>query len=253
MQFIILGSGTHFPDPKHRSAGYVLRDGKNLALFDFGYGTLLRLVELNVRYQDIQHIFFTHLHKDHFLDILPFLTTVENQVAQWGLSSRTLTLYGPRGFTRILKKIFAGLGKKSFDGITIQYRELSHSRVKLGHAVISTHPVKHYPSIKSIAYRISRVRHSLAYTGDLDYDEKIIPFLRGVATLVIECGLPNELKHRGHLTPRECGMIAAKAGVKRVILTHRYPPCDLVNIVAQCKREFKGLVHLAKDGAIISF
>lgn len=252
MTFIVLGSGTHFPDPERRSAGYVLRDGKNLMLFDFGYGTLLRLVELKVKYQNIQHIFFTHLHKDHFLDLIPFLTTLENQVEQWRLPPRTLTLYGPQGFERTLKRVFAGLGKKFYKGITIKYRELSRSRVRIGRVVILTHPVKHNPNLKSIAYRIQKGSHTLAYTGDLDYDEKIIPFVRGVSTLVIECGLPNELKYKGHLTPRECGMIAAAADVKRVVLTHRFPPCDRVNVVRQCREEYSGMVQLAKDRAIIT-
>ncbi|OGL88562.1 hypothetical protein A3I42_02105 [Candidatus Uhrbacteria bacterium RIFCSPLOWO2_02_FULL_49_11] len=253
MQFIILGSGTHFPDPKRRSAGYLLRDGKDLTLFDFGYGTLLRLVELKVPYQHIQRIFFTHLHKDHFFDLLPFLTTLENQVAQWRLPPRTLTLYGPKGFTRTLKKVFAGLGKKSYKGITIKYHELSRSHVRIGRVSVLSHPVRHYPSIKSVVYRIQKGRRALAYTGDLDYDEKIIPFVRGVETLVIECGFPNELKHKGHLTPRECGMIATKAKVKRVVLTHRFPPCDRVDVVGQCREEYSGVVQLAKDRAIINF
>ncbi len=253
MTFTILGSGTHFPDPQRRSAGYLLRDGKDFTLFDFGYGTLLRLVELKVKYQNIKHIFFTHLYKDHFLDLLPFLTTLENQIAQWRLPPSTLTLYGPKGFTRTLKNVFAGLGKKSYKGIAIEYRELSQSRVRIGRAEIFSHPVKHLPRLKSIAYRIQKGSHSLAYTGDLDCDEKIIPFLRGVRTLVIECGFPDELKYKGHMTPRECGMIAAKAKVKRVVLTHRFPPCDRVDIVRQCRREYLGAVQLAKDRAIIIF
>jgi ribonuclease BN (tRNA processing enzyme) len=253
MTFTVLGSGTHFPDPKRRSAGYLLRDGKDLTLFDFGYGTLLRLVELKVKYQNIQRIFFTHLHKDHFFDLLPFLTTLENQVAQWRLPPRTLTLYGPKGFTRALKKVFVGLGKKSYEGIAIKYHELSRSHVRIGRVSVLSHPVRHYPSLKCIAYRIQKGRRALAYTGDLDYDEKIIPFVRGVETLVIECGLPNELKHKGHLTPRECGMIATKAKVKRVVLTHRFPPCDRVDVVGQCREEYSGVVQLAKDRAIITF
>jgi len=39
--------------------------GQQKFLFDAGRGALQRLVELGVQWQDVQGVFFTHLHSDH--------------------------------------------------------------------------------------------------------------------------------------------------------------------------------------------
>jgi len=251
MTFTILGSGTHFPNPAKRSAGYLLQDGKNLMIFDFGYGTLLRLVEMKVKYQDIKHIFFTHLHEDHYLDFLPFLNTLYLQVAHWGMKRRTLHLYGPRGFRKKLVEIIEAVGILYTPHIKLIFRELKQSRVRVGRVNVSAHPVYHMDSINALSYRIHGKNGDLANTGDLDYDEKIIPFLKGVRTLVIECGFPNRMKVKGHLLSREAGRIAQAVGAKKVILTHGYPPCDRVDIVKECAREYKGTITKAVDGMVI--
>lgn len=248
MTFTILGSGTHFPDPAKRSAGYLFQNGKDLALFDFGYGTLLRLAEFKVRYQDIGHIFFTHLHEDHYLDFLPFLNTLYLQVASWGLSRRTLRLYGPRGFKKKLEGILDAVGFSYAPHVKLIFQELTRSRIKASNTVIMSHPVHHADSISALCYRIQGRKGDLAYTGDLDYDEKIIPFLKGVKTLVIECGFPELMKRSGHLIPSEAGALAEQACARQVILTHRYPPCDTENIMAQCRREYRGKIIVARDG-----
>ncbi len=251
MTFTILGSGTHFPNPAKRSAGYLLQVGKNRILFDFGYGTLLRMVELKVPYQDIGHIFFTHTHEDHYLDVLPFLNTVIIQVARWGLPKRTIRLYGPEGFKKKLIPILRAVGIIPARYIRLVFKELKKEKITVGNTIIHVHPVFHSEKINAVCYRIQGPRSDIAYTGDLDFDEKIIPFLKGVSTLVIECAFPNRMKQEGHLTPREAGIIAQRAGVKKVVLTHRYPPCDRVDIVRECRREFGGNVIRARDGMAI--
>src|SRR3990167_6910904 len=168
MWFTILGSGTHFPDPQKRSAGYLLRDGKNLIQLDFGYGTLLRLVGMKVRYQDIRHIFLTHMHEDHYLDLLPFLNTLVIQVAQWGLAPCTLYLYGPKGFRKKLQNIRAAIGVKTTEPfVRIVFRELTRARVIMGKVTVRSHPVHHVATINALCYRIDKGRQSIAYIGDL--------------------------------------------------------------------------------------
>lgn len=221
-------------------------------LFDFGYGTLLRLVELKVRYQDIGHIFFTHLHEDHYLDFLPFLNTLYLQVAHWGISKRTIRLYGPQGFTKKLKNILRAVGFSYTPHVKLIFRELTRAQTRIGNINISSHPVYHMDAINAVCYRMRGKKGDLAYTGDLDYDRSIIPFVKGVHTLVIECSFPNSKKVKGHLTPGEAGLIAQEAGAKRVVLTHSYPPCERVNIARQCARKYSGVVRLARDAMILS-
>ena len=59
---------------------------------------------------------------------------------------------------------------------------------------------------------------------------------RGADLLVLEAA--NPFKVPGHLTPAEAGRLAAQAGVARLLLTHFYPPCDAVDVVALAAQEF---------------
>jgi ribonuclease BN (tRNA processing enzyme) len=44
------------------------------------------------------------------------------------------------------------------------------------------------------------------------------------------------------------GQLAARAGVKRLVVTHRYPPAMKVDLAAEIHRHYAGPVILAQDG-----
>jgi ribonuclease BN (tRNA processing enzyme) len=84
------------------------------------------------------------------------------------------------------------------------------------------------------------------YSGDTDESDSLAELARGADLLV--CEASNPFKVPGHLTPAEAGRLAARAGVKRLLLTHFYPPCDTVDVVALATREFGGEIFKAEDG-----
>jgi ribonuclease BN (tRNA processing enzyme) len=43
------------------------------------------------------------------------------------------------------------------------------------------------------------------------------------------------------------GEIASLANVRKLVLTHFYPECDLVDIEKQCRKTFAGPLVLAED------
>ncbi len=69
---------------------------------------------------------------------------------------------------------------------------------------------------------------------------------QGADLLILEAANPTKIP--GHLTPAEAGRLAARAGVRRLLLTHFYPPSDEVDVVALAAREFSGEVLRAEDG-----
>ena len=97
----------------------------------------------------------------------------------------------------------------------------------------------------SVSYRIEHNNKSIIYSGDTDYSNEIIKISKNADLLILECSFP--YKAEGHLTPSLCGKIAAKANVKKLVLTHFYPECDKVDIKKQCGKEFNGKIVLAKD------
>ncbi|MCP4693176.1 MAG: hypothetical protein GY859_34355 [Desulfobacterales bacterium] len=55
------------------------------------------------------------------------------------------------------------------------------------------------------------------------------------------------MKVNGHLTPSLAGEIASLAGARKLVLTHFYPECDLVDIEKECGRTYDGPLALAED------
>ena len=51
----------------------------------------------------------------------------------------------------------------------------------------------------------------------------------------------------GHLTPSLAGDLAARANVRRLVLTHFYPECEKEDIIAQCRKTYAGPLVLAED------
>jgi ribonuclease BN (tRNA processing enzyme) len=110
--------------------------------------------------------------------------------------------------------------------------------------VILSAPTNH--TAGSLAFRVEADGRSLVYSGDTDLSDSLVDLARGVDLLVLEAA--NPFKVPGHLTPTEAGRLAAQAGAARLLLTHFYPPCDAVDVVALAAQEFSGEILRAEDG-----
>lgn len=107
MKLVILGSGSSIPTRYRNHPSIWLRYKGEKLLFDCGEGTQrqMRIEGLN---HNIDRIFITHWHLDHFIGILPLLQTfkLENR-------EKPLEIYGPEAkkfMKRILNLIHFDLG-----------------------------------------------------------------------------------------------------------------------------------------------
>src|SRR5512143_1075017 len=73
MRLTILGAGTAIPLPGFSPAGHLVLIGDQPLLFDIGPGTLARLAAAGIDYRDLDHLFLTHHHSDHTLDLVTLL------------------------------------------------------------------------------------------------------------------------------------------------------------------------------------
>jgi ribonuclease BN (tRNA processing enzyme) len=51
-----------------------------------------------------------------------------------------------------------------------------------------------------------------------------------------------------HLTPEQCGILAARAQPRHLVLTHFYPPVERVDIPAAVSAHYGGPITLGRDG-----
>jgi ribonuclease BN (tRNA processing enzyme) len=74
-----------------------------------------------------------------------------------------------------------------------------------------------------------------------------VELAKGSDLLILECSFPDDEAIAGHLTPSEAGDIAARAGAKKLVLTHFYPEILTTDIQAQCRKTYQGNLVLATD------
>jgi ribonuclease BN (tRNA processing enzyme) len=71
---------------------------------------------------------------------------------------------------------------------------------------------------------------------------------KGCDLLLAECSLPDDRAMSIHLTPSSVAALAARAQAKRLVLTHLYPPVESVDILTTVALNYRGQVHIARDG-----
>jgi len=263
----VLGSGGPEITDNRASSAYLLwQDGRARVLVDMGGGSLLRFEQSGADVNDLDVILLTHLHVDHSAD-LPYLIKASYFTGR----DRDLPLYGPTGnelmpaATVFVDRLFGPKGAFRYlsgylDGGE-EYRLRPHDvpadgrerqRVLSKPYRITAVPVHHGP-VPALAWRVELAARSVVFSGDMnnDYDT-----LAGLATgadwLVAHHAIPEQAGGAArnlHMPPSVIGDIAAQAGVKHLVLSHRMQrtlgreqeTTDLI------RRHYRGPLAFAED------
>jgi ribonuclease BN (tRNA processing enzyme) len=205
------------------------------------------MAQLGLQWGELTHLALTHFHSDHCSD-LPTL------VFGWryGMSPprrSPISLLGPPGTAGMLQhfdRVFT-LPLTS-DEIRIDVTELAEqTAMEIGRGVVlECIRVPHTP--ESVAYSVSEGGRRVVFSGDTGLDRGFAEWARGADLLVLECSLPEALALPMHLTPQQCAEVAAIAQPARLVLTHFYPPVELVDMISIVRERYAGPVVLAYDG-----
>lgn len=248
MKITILGSGTCVPSLKRSSCSVLIEISQSLLLFDFGAGTMRRLLEAGVTIEKLSYIFYSHLHPDHTAEMVPFLFA--GKYPQTYRRRKPFTIVAAKGFADFYEKLKLAYGEwiEPAPGL-LKISELDttgRDHLDCGVFDVDSLPMDH--TNMSLAYRITGADgKSVVYSGDTDFCDNLVTLAKGVDVLICESALPDEMKVAGHLTPSLAGRIATQAGVKKLVITHFYPECDAVDIAKQCRKTYHGPLVLAED------
>lgn len=249
MRLTLVGTGTAAPHPGRVQPGLLVECGETLLLLDCGSGVVHRMAGLGLPWERITHVALTHFHADHVLD-LPTLM-VAWRYGQLPPRSAPGAVIGPAG-TRKLLDTFGGLFGSSVlapDTWPLTVTEVApDDAIELpGGVTLRVRKVPH--TDESVAYSIEQSGRRIVYTGDTAYDESLGAWAEGCDVLVTECSLPEAMKVPSHLTPRDAGLLAARARPERLVLTHFYPPVEREDVGALvADAGFTGALVLAVDG-----
>ena len=246
VELIVIGSGTGVPSLRRGSPALAVRAAGRVLLLDLGAGTLRSMLRQGLNFNQIDILALSHRHPDHVGDLVPFLFATRYAL---GYTRRQpFWLLAARGFAGFLERLKSAFGDwlEPPAGL-LQLRELSPDgpdEAAWEGLRIKSAPTNHIDG--SLAFRLEAGSHSLVYSGDTDESDSLVALAQGADLLALEAA--NPIKIPGHLTPTEAGRLAARAGVRRLLLTHFYPPCDEVDVVALAAREFSGEILRAEDG-----
>jgi len=145
LDLVFLGTSGSAPTAARAPTALLVRRGGDRLLFDCGEGTQRQLMRSTVGLPDLDQIFITHYHGDHYLGLPGMLKTF--QLRQRELP---LTVYGPPG----LRELFSGL-RRVFGKLAY---ELELVEVRAGEALerdgyrILAYPVHH--GVSAVGYAL---------------------------------------------------------------------------------------------------
>jgi ribonuclease BN (tRNA processing enzyme) len=249
MKLTIVGCSGSFPGPDSPASCYLLEapyDGRTYRLLlDLGNGALGHL-QRYVDPLDIDAVALSHLHADHFFDLASLY--VYRRYHPKAPHPR-IPVLGPGGTATRLARAYdlpdqPGMTEEftfttwPADGVV----ELGPFEVRVRRVV---HPVEAY------GMRISVDGSVLAYSGDTGPCPALESLAIDADVLLAEAAFVESAEHPGdlHLTGREAGEHATRAGARQLVLTHIPPWHDPTEVLADARPAFEGPLELARAGA----
>lgn len=209
----VIGSSPAWPNPGGACSGYLV-DG--LLLLDCGPGVLANL-RLREAWPSVEAIAITHLHLDHWGDLIPWV---------WGSlfgpgQGKRPSVWLPPGSIAQLRPVLARLGGEDMLDRAFDVAEYEAGTPFTAAGLeLTALPVEHY-DIDAYGFRV-RGDRTLGYSGDSGPCGALAELAHDTDLFVCEATLERpELDgpQRGHLAPEEAA--AAGTGTRRLLLTHR--------------------------------
>jgi ribonuclease Z len=139
-----LGTGGAVPSARRNTASLLVARGGERLLFDCGEGTQ-RQMQRSLGLVQVDAIFFTHFHADHFLGLPGLLKTYDLTERE-----RPLTIYGPRGLRDLIQSLGRVIGKVGYK-LDLVELELGDA-VRRDGAEVRAFPVEH--SVRAHGYAL---------------------------------------------------------------------------------------------------
>ena len=241
------------PRPGGASSCYLVQAENAAVLLDIGSGAVGKL-QLAIEYPRIDAIVISHMHADHFFDLVPL-----RYALKYGqnLPGNALQLWLPPGGAKALEALRRAVAVDAphdfFDSLFAIREYDPATPLEIRNLRLTFCRTRHY--VEAYAVRAQCNGSSLTYSADTAPCEELIEHARESSLFLCEAGLGlgTEAGERGHSSAYEAGEMAQRAGVRRLMLTH-YPAGDAPAVlVAAAKRSFGGPVSVAEDGVGVTF
>jgi ribonuclease BN (tRNA processing enzyme) len=260
VRLTVLGKSPSWQDADGACSGYLIEEEGTSVVIDCGNGVFSKLRRFR-DYTKVDAVVISHLHADHFLDLVPFsyaLTYAPRQqpvpVDRWpGTDCPACPeLHAPPGAKELFRRVVGAWGnedliEKAFNLIEYDPRE----PIEIGPIRISFQPVPHFTETFAMSISSSNGSGRIVYGADCRPTDALHDFARDADLMLVEATLPRPERDgmRGHLTAEEAGGTARDAGAQRLLLVHISDELDAGAARDQAAEVFAGPVEVAVEGA----
>ena len=262
MRITVLGKSPAWQDAGGACTGYLIQEDDLTLVLDCGSGVFGQL-RRHVDYVDVDAVLITHLHADHFLDLVPFASALAYSPRQqpvpvppWPGTDHPArpALHAPPGADGAFSGVCAASGMRAphiADAFALREYDPSET-LEIGPLRVRFCPVPHFIPTNAVEIVSTAGGGRLTFSADTGPSDALCDFAAGTDLLLIEAALPRPERSgpRGHLTPQEAGRHGARARVKRLVLTHISDELDPGWAVAEAEGAFDAPVEIAREGAV---
>jgi ribonuclease BN (tRNA processing enzyme) len=242
MKLTIIGSSDAFGSGGRLQTCFHVAWSGGQFLIDCGATSLTGIFRQGIDPNGVSTIFVSHLHGDHFGGLVWWLIHAQH------ISGRTspLTIVGPKGieerFLTVAEALFPGStgNKRQFDLIFRTYEDFTP--LDEGGVRVTPFVVSHPSGATSYALRFEVDGKVLAFSGDTEWVETLIPAAQGADLFISEC-FAFEAPARYHLNWRTIEANISRLGAKEILLTHLGPEA-----LANKSAIRHAIVSVAEDG-----
>jgi ribonuclease BN (tRNA processing enzyme) len=260
MRLTVLGKSPSWQDAGGACSGYLLEEDGTAVVIDCGNGVFGKLRQ-RIDYVDVDAVVISHLHADHFLDLVPFsyaLTYAPRQqpvpVDRWPGTDNPAcpVLHVPPGARDTFRRVVGAWGNDDLIENAFDLREYDPSNeIEIGPVRVRFQPVPHFTETFAMLISSTNGSGRIVYGADSSPTDALTELASGTDLILVEATLPRPERTgvRGHLTPGEAGELARAAGAKRLVLVHISDELDSDWARREAEEAFAGPVEVATEGA----
>ncbi len=219
MKLTIAGCGDAFGSGGRLQTCYHVETAQRAFLIDCGATVMIGLNKLGIDPNTVSTILISHLHGDHYSGLVWWMIHAQH------VARRTvpLTVAGPPGiaqrFEAAAEALFPGSTKvtRKFE---LRFVELQPEvRAEVDGIVVMPREVVHPSGAPSLALRIETDGKVLAFSGDTEWVETLLPTAKGADLLIAEC-YGYETTVRYHMSWKVIRQNLERLAAKKVLLVH---------------------------------
>jgi ribonuclease BN (tRNA processing enzyme) len=245
MRLTVIGCSGSFPGPDGPASCYLLEAEGFRLVMDMGNGAL-GVMQRHAELFGIDAICVSHLHVDHCVDLSSYW--VARQYAPGG-PRPSIPVYGPRGTAERM----AGLGGDDPAAIRARFEvhDLGPQTLEIGPFRITADRMNH--PVETFGFRVEHAGWKLAYSADTGETDALVRLAQDADLLLSEASFHDNHNNPPnlHLTGRQAGEYATRAGVGQLVLTHLVPWYDREQSLAEAAESYHGPLSAATSGLVL--